>query len=72
MRRLTGGVAALLKKSGVQVVDGWAHIVDGKTVDVRTRAEGGTQTLRIGCEHLLLATGSRAGRAAVAAVRRAR
>lgn len=59
VERLTGGVAALLKKSGVQVVKGWAHIIDGKTVEVRN---GSTQQagngLRISCEHLLLATGS--------------
>ncbi|HEY9024660.1 MAG TPA: FAD-dependent oxidoreductase, partial [Burkholderiaceae bacterium] len=48
--KLTGGVGALLKKNGVQVVKGWATIVDGKTVDVGD--------LRITCEHLLLAAGS--------------
>lgn len=48
--RLTTGVAALLKKHKVQVIHGWAKVVDGKTVDV------GDQ--RIHCEHLLLATGS--------------
>ncbi|MCF5054915.1 dihydrolipoyl dehydrogenase [Pseudomonas syringae] len=48
--RLTTGVAALLKKHNVQVIHGWAKVVDGKTVDV------GDQ--RIQCEHLLLATGS--------------
>ncbi|GAB4167414.1 MAG: dihydrolipoyl dehydrogenase [Rhodocyclaceae bacterium] len=52
--RLTGGVAALLKKNGVRLVRGWARILDGKTVEVR--GEGVAQ--RIGCEHLLLATGS--------------
>lgn len=30
--RLTGGVGALLRKAGVQVHKGWAHIEDGKTV----------------------------------------
>ena len=55
VQRLTGGVATLLKKAGVQVVPGWATIVDGKTVDVATQ-EG--EPLRIQCEHLLLATGS--------------
>jgi dihydrolipoamide dehydrogenase len=54
VKRLTGGVGALLKKNGVNVVRGWAQIVDGKTVDVQT----GEDTLRIRCEHLLLATGS--------------
>ncbi len=53
--RLTGGVGALLKKAGVQVVQGWATIEDGKTVEVRT-AQGQSQRWR--CEHLLLATGS--------------
>ena len=53
--KLTGGVGALLKKNGVKVIRGWANIVDGKTVDVQS-AEG--ETLRIQCEHLLLATGS--------------
>lgn len=53
--RLTGGVGSLLKKNGVQVVKGWASIVDGKTVDV-ARDDG--EPLRIACEHLLLATGS--------------
>jgi dihydrolipoamide dehydrogenase len=59
--KLTGGVAALLKKNGAQVVKGWARIVDGKTVEVQapgTEARG--ETLRIACEHLLLAPGSEA------------
>jgi dihydrolipoamide dehydrogenase len=71
VKRLTGGVGALLKKNGVQVVRGWARILDGKTVEVRG-AEGGLgtgagaandaggQATRIRCEHLLLATGSEA------------
>ncbi len=50
VKRLTGGVGALLKKNGVQVVPGWARILDGKTVEVGD--------VRIRCEHLLLATGS--------------
>jgi dihydrolipoamide dehydrogenase len=58
VKRLTGGVGALLKKNGVRVVQGTARIVDGKTVDV-TPADGAA-ALRIRCEHLLLATGSRA------------
>ena len=55
--RLTDGVGALLKKNGVQVVKGWACIVDGKTVEVTT-AGGHQEPLRIGCEHLLIASGS--------------
>ena len=53
--RLTTGVAALLKKSGVQVVSGWARVIDGKTVEV---TGAGQDALRISCEHLLLAPGS--------------
>lgn len=53
--RLTGGVGTLLKKHGVQVVKGWARILDGKTVEVAPH-EG--EPLRLQCEHLLLATGS--------------
>ncbi|HVZ45522.1 MAG TPA: dihydrolipoyl dehydrogenase [Ramlibacter sp.] len=53
--KLTGGVGALLRKNGVQVVKGFATIVDGKQVDVRP-ADG--EPLRIQCDHLLLATGS--------------
>ena len=54
---LTGGVGALLKKHGVQVIKGWAHMVDGKTVDVDL-GRGDAEPLRIQCEHLLLASGS--------------
>ena len=53
--RMTGGVAALLKKSGVHVVKGHANIVDGKTVEI---VRDGEAPQRIGCEHLLVATGS--------------
>ena len=58
VRRLTGGVAALLRKHGAEVINGWAEIVDGKTVDVRAQRPGGLQTRRVTCEHLLLAPGS--------------
>lgn len=54
--KLTSGVATLLKKAGARVVKGFARIVDGKTVEV-SPADGGVPW-RIGCEHLLLATGS--------------
>src|SRR5665647_364471 len=57
VNRLTTGVAGLLKKHGVQVVKGWARIIDGKTVEVQ---QVGGQTLRLACEHLLLAPGSQA------------
>ena len=63
VRRLTGGVAALLKKNGVKVIKGWARVVDGKTVEVTPQAptagaNSDAAPLRIACEHLLLAAGS--------------
>lgn len=54
--RLSGGVAALLRKAGVQVQRGWAQIEDGKTALI-TPHDGG-EPVRVRCEHLLLATGS--------------
>lgn len=58
VRRLTGGVAGLLKKHGVRVIQGRARIIDGKTIEVQPAGaeEGAAQ--RLTCEHLLLATGS--------------
>ncbi|WP_426196401.1 dihydrolipoyl dehydrogenase [Massilia sp. DWR3-1-1] len=58
VKRLTGGVGALLKKHGVQVIKGWARVIDGKTVEVLEA--GDDEPIRISCEHLLLATGSQA------------
>ena len=55
--KLTTGVGALLKKNGVKVIKGWATLVDGKTVNV-TPAGGTEPTMRVSCEHLLLAAGS--------------
>ncbi|HEY0424974.1 MAG TPA: dihydrolipoyl dehydrogenase [Rhodopila sp.] len=54
--RLNNGVAALLKKAGVKVVEGWARFRDGKTVEVET--EIGQQIIR--AEQVVIATGSRA------------
>jgi dihydrolipoamide dehydrogenase len=54
--RLTNGVAGLLKKAEVKVVEGWARFRDGKTVDVET--EFGPQTIR--AEQVVIATGSTA------------
>jgi dihydrolipoamide dehydrogenase len=58
VKRLTGGVGVLLNKNGAQVVNGWARILDGKTVEVHEQGVEGP--LRIHCEHLLLAAGSQA------------
>ncbi len=54
VERLNGGVAGLLKKAGVRVVQGWAKFEDGKTCTVETA--GGAQ--KITGEHVILANGS--------------
>jgi dihydrolipoamide dehydrogenase len=59
VKRLTNGVAALLKRNGVKVIKGWARVVDGKTVEVLRQEPGAdAPPMRIVCEHLLLAAGS--------------
>lgn len=55
VKRLTSGVGALLKKNDVQVINGFARILDGKTVEVK---QNDGELLRVRCEHLLLASGS--------------
>ena len=47
--RLSGGVAALLKKARVQVIGGWARFEDGKSCIV----EGDGTTTHITAEHVL-------------------
>jgi dihydrolipoamide dehydrogenase len=54
VNRLTGGVAGLLKRSGVSVISGAAEILDGKAVKVETA----DTTMRVRTKHLVLATGS--------------
>jgi dihydrolipoamide dehydrogenase len=56
VRRLTGGVAGLLKKAGVKQVEGWATFLDGKTVVVETA----TGPQRIAAQAVVIATGSEA------------
>ncbi|CAO3436519.1 dihydrolipoyl dehydrogenase [Azospirillum doebereinerae] len=52
--RLNTGVAALLKKAGVRVVEGWAVFSDAKTCTVRGTGEPVTIT----ADHVVLANGS--------------
>jgi len=52
--QLNGGVAALLKRAGVKVVQGWARFTDAKSCTVET--EEGETVIR--AEHVVLATGS--------------
>jgi len=54
VRKLNTGVAALLKRSKVRVVEGWAKFSDAKTCRVDTKAGPVT----IGAEHVILANGS--------------
>jgi len=55
VRRLTGGVASLLKSAGVKVIEGTARFQDGKTVQVSTTT--GEQLVR--AEAVVIATGSK-------------
>jgi len=52
--RLSGGVAGLLKKAGVRVINGKAEFSDAKTCQIT----GGDEALTIRAEHVILATGS--------------
>jgi dihydrolipoamide dehydrogenase len=54
VKRLTGGVAGLLKKSKVRVIEGRAKFLDGKSVTVATR-DG---AVHIDAENIVIATGS--------------
>src|SRR3569623_2772788 len=54
VHNLTRGVGARLKKNGAHVIEGWATVLDGKTVEVKAANE----VYRISCQHLVLATGS--------------
>jgi len=54
VQRLNVGVAGLMKRNGVRLIEGWANIIDGKSISVETPT--GTQVIRT--EHLVLATGS--------------
>lgn len=53
-KRLNTGVAGLLKRSKVKVIEGWATFSDGKTCTVKTK--DGEQTIT--AEHVILANGS--------------
>src|SRR6202047_2347234 len=59
--RLVGGVAMLLDRAKVRVVEGWATFIDAKNCTVET-AEG---PIAITAEHVVLATGSEPGPLAV-------
>jgi dihydrolipoamide dehydrogenase len=52
--RLAGGVAGLLQRAKVRVVEGWARFSDAKTCTVETQAG----PVAITAEHVILATGS--------------
>src|SRR4051794_39190447 len=52
--RLAGGVAGLLTRANVRVVEGWAKFSNAKTCTVETQAG----PVAITAEHVILATGS--------------
>ncbi len=52
--KLNNGVATLLKRAHVRVVNGWAKFSDGKTCTVKTKDDDVTIT----AEHVILANGS--------------
>ena len=52
--RLTGGVAGLLSRAKVRVVEGWAHFTDAKSCTVET-SDG---PVAITAKHVILAAGS--------------
>lgn len=54
VEKLAGGVAGLLRKAKVKVLDGWATFQDGKTCVVTGKAEQTTVSAR----HVIIATGS--------------
>ncbi|ANW00158.1 dihydrolipoyl dehydrogenase [Bradyrhizobium icense] len=54
VRRLNGGVAALLRRAKVRVLNGSARLLDGKSCAVATASK----TLEISAEHIVIATGS--------------
>jgi dihydrolipoamide dehydrogenase len=54
--RLSGGVAGLLKRAGVRVVEGWARFSDAKNCTVETPAG----PVSVTAEQVILATGSEA------------
>lgn len=56
VERLNGGVAQLLKKAGVDVIQGWATFSDAKHCEVETSAG----TIQIRAENVILANGSEA------------
>ncbi len=54
VRKLNTGVAALLKRSKVRVLEGWASFTDAKTCSV----EGKGEPVTVSAEHVILANGS--------------
>ncbi|MDE3115334.1 MAG: FAD-dependent oxidoreductase, partial [Pseudomonadota bacterium] len=55
VKKLNSGVAALLKRAKVRVIEGWAEFTDAKTCKVATK--DGARIIET--EHVILATGSK-------------
>lgn len=54
VQRLNVGVAGLMKRNGVHLIQGWARVLDGKSISVETATD--TQVIRT--ENMVIATGS--------------
>jgi dihydrolipoamide dehydrogenase len=56
-KKLSGGIAGLLKKNKVEVIDGWAKIIAPNKISV---SKDGKEIEQIEASHIILATGARA------------
>ena len=56
-KRLSGGIAGLMKKNKIEVVDGFAKFLDSKTISV---SKENKEFAQISASHFIVATGARA------------
>ena len=60
LARLNGVYLKLLVGSGVDVINGHARLLDAHTVEIDSRAHGGTTPRLLTARHILIVTGGRA------------
>ncbi len=56
-KKLSGGIAGLMKKNKIEVVDGFAKFLDSKKISV---AQDGKEVARVEATYFIIATGARA------------
>ncbi len=56
-KRLSGGIAGLLKKNKVEIIDGFAKFLDSKKVSV---SKDGAEIMQVEATYFIIATGARA------------